>query len=93
MLASCSLRDTRVRAIMVLAFSDIVEQIRLLDDGSKQALLDLLRSWLREERREQIARNARESREEYASGEARSGSLNDMMTDLYAEDRETDVER
>lgn len=78
---------------MVLAFSDIVEQIRLLDDDSKQALLDLLHSWLREERREQIARNARESREEYASGKARSGSLDDMMTDLYAEDHETDVER
>ncbi len=78
---------------MALPFSDIVEQIRLLDDDSKQALLELLHSWLREERREQIARNARESREKYASGKARGGSLDDMMTDLYAEDRETDVER
>jgi len=67
-------------------FSDIVDQVHHLDTQSKTELLDLLRAWLIEERREEIARNARESHEAYQRGEAKQGTAADLMADLYGED-------
>lgn len=71
---------------MPVGFSDIVEQVRVLDDESKRELLVLLRSWLREERREAILRSAEETVREHACGETKSGSLDDLMADLHATD-------
>ncbi len=71
---------------MPTPFSEIVDQIHELDNDSKEELLDLLRAWLAEDRRREIAHNAETARTEYAQGRLKTGSVNDLMTDLYAED-------
>lgn len=71
---------------MKSSYSDIVEQVHQLDAESKADLIDLLRAWLAEERREQIAVNEKSADDEHAQGRTKSGSLKDLMADLYAED-------
>ena len=67
------------------SFSEIVDRIQKLDTDSKEELLGLLRAWLAEDRRQEIARNAREARGEYAQRKLKSGDIDDLMADLYAE--------
>ena len=69
---------------MATTFSDIVGYVRGLDVESKQEFLLLIRQWLIEERREQILCNAAEAEAEHASGESKSGTVDDLMADLYA---------
>ena len=71
---------------MRASFSEIVDRIQELDTDSKEELLGLLRAWLAEDRRQEIARNARDARSEYAQGKLKSGDIDDLMADLYAED-------
>lgn len=72
---------------MSACFSDIVSQVHGLDFEEKRELLDLIRQWLVEERRSEIKVNAREALREFQEGKAKRGSLDDLMDDLYAEDR------
>lgn len=69
-----------------ITFSRIVDDVRRLDVESKHELLALLRKWLIEERREEIARNAELAASAHAQGQARSGNIDDLMADLYGED-------
>lgn len=78
---------------MQTTFSQIVEQVHQLDGKSKQDLVDLLRAWLVEERREEIFRNVQDAEREHALGRTRSGNLDDLMADLYAEDHQTDLDK
>jgi hypothetical protein len=71
---------------MRASFSEIVDRIQELDSDSKEELLDLLRAWLAEDRRQEMARNAREARSEYAQGKLKTGGVDELMADLYAED-------
>jgi hypothetical protein len=71
---------------MGLSFSEIVDRIQELDSDSKKELLGLLRAWLAEDRRQEIARNAQEARGEYAQRKLKSGDIDELMADLYAED-------
>jgi len=71
---------------MTTSFAEIAEQVQKLDVDEKEELLDLIRAWLSEQRREQIAENARLARTTYANGALKTGSLDDLMADLYAED-------
>lgn len=67
-------------------FSDIMDSIRGLDGEAKQELLDTVRAWIIEERRDAILRNANQAEMELEQGLAKSGNLHDLKTDLYADD-------
>ena len=71
---------------MPTTFAQIVDEVHELDSESKRELVTLLKTWLIEERREEIARNAEQSEREYRAGQTQSGDTNDLMADLYAED-------
>ena len=71
---------------MCPTFSDIMESIRGLDGESKQELLDAVRSWIIEERRDAILHNAIDAEMELEQGLTKSGSPRDLRTDLYADD-------
>ena len=71
---------------MGATFADIVEEIRALDPDSQAEILHLIEAWLAEGRRQEIAHNARQARDAYAAGTLKSGTLDDLMADLYAED-------
>ncbi len=71
---------------MQTSFADIVESIQNLDTEAKRELLDLIQTWLIEERRQEIARNADTARAEHAQGKLKSGSIDELMADLHGED-------
>lgn len=71
---------------MANTFANIVDEVHSLDVESKVELLKLLRSWLVEERREEIFKNAEKSLQEYKEGKANSGSIDDLVRDLHGED-------
>ncbi len=70
------------------SFSDIADQVHALDTKAKVGLLHLLQAWLTEERRNEIQQHARKAMAEYEAGETRSGSVDDLMADLYEKDLE-----
>jgi hypothetical protein len=67
-------------------FANVAEEARQLDTGSKEELVRLLRAWLVEERREEIRQNAVNAERELSLGKAKSGTVEDLMADLYAQD-------
>jgi hypothetical protein len=71
---------------MEITFAEIVDQVRNLDGESKHELMELMRAWLVEDRREEIRRSAEQAEAEHAQGQTKSGSVNDLMADLYAKD-------
>lgn len=71
---------------MTASFADIAEQVQRLDADEKEELLNLIRAWLVEQRREEIAENARLAHDAYAGGALKTGNLDDLTADLYAED-------
>ncbi len=71
---------------MASSFADIAAQVHQLDAEEKQELLDLIRAWLLEQRRDQIAESGRLARAAHAKGSLKTGNLDDLMADLYAED-------
>lgn len=71
---------------MNATFAEIAEQVQRLDMDEKEELLVLMRAWLSEQRRAQIAENARAARAAYEKGDLKTGSLDDLMADLHAQD-------
>ena len=71
---------------MSTTFAAIVEEVRALDKESKEDLLEPIRAWLIEERRGDILRNADRAEAEQAEGQTKSGDVEALMADLYAED-------
>jgi len=70
---------------MGATFSSIVEELQQLDTDCKQELVRLLQAWLVEERREEIRRNALESEPQLDQGTLKSGTVDELMADLYAQ--------
>jgi len=58
---------------------DIVES---LPEYQQEDLIDIIRRRLVEQRRNRVADSIREAREEYARGEVRKGSVDDLMKEL-----------
>ena len=71
---------------MATTFAQIVDEVHGLDQESKHELLEMIRAWLVEERREEICRNAVEAERELALGQVKRGSVDDLMADLHGED-------
>ncbi|MEW6619666.1 MAG: hypothetical protein AB1422_10100 [bacterium] len=59
---------------------DVVES---LPEYQQENLIDIIRHRLIDQRRELLAKNIREAREEYARGEVKSGSVDDLMKELF----------
>jgi hypothetical protein len=67
-------------------FAEIVDRVRELDTESKHELMELMRVWMVEERREEILRHGQEAEAEHAQGLTKHGTVDDLMADLYAKD-------
>ncbi len=64
---------------MSVIFADVVEEIKQLSSEEKNDLKNILERLLVEERREEIAREHKESREEYQAGKLNfSGNTRDL---------------
>jgi len=67
-------------------FAELVERVHELDPESKQELMEMIHAWLVEERREEIRCNARLAEIELAQGQTKSGTVAELMADLYGQD-------
>lgn len=65
-----------------ITFNEALEIIESLPEEQKESLIEIIRNRLIEERRDRIALNIREAREEYARGEIRKGTVSDLMCEL-----------
>ena len=59
-----------------------MELIESFPEEQKESLLEIVKNRMAEERREQLAQTVKEAREEYARGEVRQGTVDDLMREL-----------
>jgi len=62
--------------------NDALEKVEELPKAQREALIDIVRRRLVEERRAEIAQNAIETRKAYLSGKAKQGSLTKLKKEL-----------
>lgn len=65
-----------------VSFRDALELIESLSEEERWSLIDIVRRRLVEERRAEIAKSVQEAREEYARGEVRRGTVEDLLREL-----------
>jgi len=56
--------------------------LNLFLTSKKESLVEIVKLRLTEERRERLAQTVKESREEYARGEVRQGTVDDLMLEI-----------
>ena len=64
------------------SFQQALEMVERLPEEQQQDLLEIIRNRQRERRREALAASVAQAREELARGEARRGTIDDLMADL-----------
>lgn len=65
--------------------NDFLESISKLPLDDQMMISEIIRKRVIEERRKSLAKSIRESSEEYASGKAGSGTIDDFLNDLNKE--------
>ncbi len=65
-----------------VTFQEALDIIESLPEYQQEDLIKIIRYRLIEHRRESLAKNIREAREEYAQGKVRKGTVDDVMRDL-----------
>ena len=63
-------------------FQKALDAIESLPEYQQENLIDIIRHRLLDQRRELLAKNIREAREEYAGGEVKRGTVDDLMKEL-----------
>jgi hypothetical protein len=67
---------------MDVTFQDVLDIVESLPEYQQEDLVDIIRRRLIEQRRERLADSIREAREEYARGEVKKGTVDDLMKEL-----------
>ena len=62
-----------------ITFNDALEIVESLHEGQRESLIEIVKNRLIEERRDRLAQNIKEAREEYARGDIRKGTVDDLM--------------
>lgn len=63
-------------------FDEALEIIESFPDEQKESIIEIVKRRLTEERRERLAQTVKEAREEYARGEVRRGTVDDLMLEI-----------
>ncbi|MEK9148827.1 MAG: hypothetical protein AAB267_02130 [Candidatus Desantisbacteria bacterium] len=63
-------------------FQEAIDVIESLPESQQESLVDVLQHRPIEHRRELLAKNIREAREEFARGEVKKGTVDDLMREL-----------
>ncbi len=63
-------------------FAEALEIIESLPEEQRETIIEIVKRRLIEEKREHLAQMVKEAREEYARGECRKGTVEDLMRDL-----------
>nr|VFJ45775.1 MAG: hypothetical protein BECKFW1821A_GA0114235_10112 [Candidatus Kentron sp. FW]VFJ46520.1 MAG: hypothetical protein BECKFW1821B_GA0114236_10015 [Candidatus Kentron sp. FW] len=65
-----------------LGFDEVLEIVESLPYAQQENLIEVIRHRLIESRRDSIARNIRLAREQYAKGEVKTGTVDDLMAEI-----------
>lgn len=65
-----------------ITFQGALETIESLPEYQQEDIVDIIRHRLIDHRRELLAENIREAREEFARGEVKKGSVADLMKEI-----------
>ena len=63
-------------------FDEALEIIESFPEEQKESIIEIVKRRLTEERRERFAQTVKEAREEYARGEVRRGTIDDLMLEI-----------
>jgi ribosome recycling factor len=63
-------------------FDEALEIIESFPEEQKESIIEIVKRRLTEERRERLAQTVKEAREEYARGEVRRGTVDDLMLEM-----------
>ena len=63
-------------------FDEALEIIESFPEEQKESIIEIVKRRLTEERRERLVQTVTEAREEYARGEVRRGTVDDLMLDI-----------
>ena len=63
-------------------FDEALEIIESFPEEQKESLIEIVKRRLTEERRDRLAQTVKEVREEYARGEVRRGTVDDLMLEI-----------
>lgn len=64
------------------ALQAAIEVVEALDPEAQAVLIDVIEKRLKQRRREDLVQAVKESREAFAQGNFRSGSVSDLLTEL-----------
>ncbi|MFW6358025.1 MAG: hypothetical protein ACOC0N_02235 [Chroococcales cyanobacterium] len=64
------------------SFQEIIEATEALSVAEQEMLLDILQKRLREQKRENLAKEIKEIRQDYDKGNVKFGSVDDFLLDL-----------
>ena len=65
-----------------ITFNDILESIESLPEEQRESLTDIVRRRILEGKRNRLAQSIKEAKEEYARGEIRQGTVDDLMHEI-----------
>lgn len=65
-----------------LTFQEVLEIVESLPEYQQEDIINIIRHRLIEHKRDLLAKNIKEAREEYARGDVKKGSVNDLMEKL-----------
>ena len=65
-----------------VTFHEVVEMVDMLPEDEQETLLDIIQHRLKERGREKIVQNVMKARAEYAKGEVRQGTVEDLMEEI-----------
>jgi hypothetical protein len=63
-------------------FDEALDIIESFPEKQRESILEIVKRRLIEERRDRLALTVKEAREEYARGEVRRGSVDDLMREI-----------
>ncbi len=66
----------------IVAFHEVLDMVESLPEDQQEYLVDIVRRRLNEHGRQMIAERIKEAREEYARGEVKTGSVDELMREL-----------
>jgi len=64
-----------------ITFNEALEIVESLPEGQRESLIEIVKNRLIEERRDRLAQNIKEARGEYARGDIRKGTVDDLMSE------------
>ncbi|MBI3752485.1 MAG: hypothetical protein HY266_00320 [Deltaproteobacteria bacterium] len=65
-----------------VTFQEALEIIESLPEEQRESLIEIVKKHLIEERRDALAKSIKEAKEEYARGEVRQGTVDELMREI-----------